>query len=287
MRRGNVNQRVLTWSICGVLLLAPGAACAQTSLSVGTARTELESAALRLAIRTAKNLWDYVSITPSANRSTARGVAFAPSVELLTGEADALNGMVAKLSGNYYPSLQLSNGGKDIEPVQNFWVVPVSAGIEADRAFDTVNALFEVGFTRVFRKGLLAYREFDFGVYAQAGQKWAPDSALVSPEAGGAGDQSEEEPDEVFGRAKAEIGYSQDLFSLPVGEDGAAKSVQLRAAGTGWWDVVNSTTYFRVEGALKLPLGDKESFDLKFERGSGAPNFNKGDQFSANLVVTF
>lgn len=43
----------------------------------------------------------------------------------------------------------------------------------------------------------------------------------------------------------------------------------------------------RAIGTLRVYVSKDRYFDFTFERGSGAPNFNKGDQFSANLTGTF
>ena len=67
----------------------------------------------------------------------------------------------------------------------------------------------------------------------------------------------------------------------------ATYRVQVIGRGNVWMDFLNAAEYYRLEGTLRIPLADDKFFDLNWERGSGAPNFNKGDQWSANLTVTF
>ena len=44
----------------------------------------------------------------------------------------------------------------------------------------------------------------------------------------------------------------------------------------------------KLEGTIRLRLSDDYDLDLfQYQNGSGAPNFNAGDQFSANLVMKF
>ena len=55
----------------------------------------------------------------------------------------------------------------------------------------------------------------------------------------------------------------------------------------GWYDILNKTTYFSLEGKLRFFVGKNRYFDFVYQKGSGAPNFNKGDQYGINLTVGF
>ena len=65
------------------------------------------------------------------------------------------------------------------------------------------------------------------------------------------------------------------------------RSVSFIGAATVWYDIANSVFYHRLVATLRLTVIENRHFDFTYEKGSGAPNFNEGSQFSANLAVTF
>jgi hypothetical protein len=99
---------------------------------------------------------------------------------------------------------------------------------------------------------------------------------------GGAADQSKEKTGDGLARMKLDSGIDFKLASF-----GLDRDVTLIANATGWYDIAHSATYHRLEAILRLSLSKDRFFDLTYENGSGAPNFNKGSQFSANLTVQF
>lgn len=255
----------LAVSVLAASLLAVSPSAAQTSLSVGSAKTELGASAIRLSVTSAADLGEIAGITPhvSSEGTTAWGFYFTPRVGLLTGDQDAMQSIALAISGIFLPHLRIT--GTDIERDQNFWVLPVSAGIETDGAFSSVNGLAEVGVTRIFRTGPLSEIPFRFGLYGQGGYNGGSEEAL--------------------GRFKGELSIDLGLFRL--GEE--SPKVQLLFHPTYWYDLVNTTSYDRIEGTLRIPLGDdgKQSLDLIYEEGAGAPTFQQGEQFSANLRIVF
>jgi hypothetical protein len=264
-------------------LVLPGALQAQSSLSIGAARTELEASAIRIAVEAAADLGDISHISPkvSDGKTTASGYFFSPSVQFLTGDGDALDGIVVAIAGNYYPHLVVTPT-HDIERDQNFWVLPVSVGFESDRRFDKVSALGEFGVTRIFRTGPLARIPLRWGLFAQVGYKAEIDTS-GSATGGGSVDESEEELDHMLARARGDLNLTLPL--LRFAEDG--EPLRLKSRSVVWYDIVNSEVYYRLEGTLRIPIGEKQSFDLTYEKGSGAPNFNRGEQFSTNLTIRF
>jgi hypothetical protein len=264
-------------------LVLPGALQAQSSLSIGAARTELEASAIRIAVEAAADLGDISRITPrtAEGRTIASGYFFSPSVQFLTGDGDALDGIVVAIAGNYYPHLVVTPT-HDIERDQNFWVLPVSVGFETDRRFDKVSALGEFGVTRIFRTGPLARAPLRWGLFAQVGYKAEIDTS-GSATSGGSVDESEEALDHMLARARGDLNLTLPL--LRFAEDG--EPLRLKSRSVVWYDVVNSEMYYRLEGTLRIPIGEKQGFDLTYEKGSGAPNFNRGEQFSTNLTIRF
>lgn len=276
--------RRLVASYLAASALVVSSLAAQTSLSVGSARTDLGNSAIRLSITSSADLGEIAGITPrvSSSGTTAWGYYFTPRVRVLTGDADAMEGIALAVSGVFLPHLRIT--GTDIERDQNFWVLPVSVGVESNGTFDWVNTLGEVGVTRIFRTGPLSEIPFRFGVYGQAGYK-AQVSDDTSAAAGGAADESAEALDEMLGRFKGELSIDLPLFRFA--EEGPRTQVMFHP--TYWYDLVNSESYYRIEGVLRIPLGEdgKQNLDIIYEKGSGAPNFNQGEQFSANLTIVF
>ena len=54
-----------------------------------------------------------------------------------------------------------------------------------------------------------------------------------------------------------------------------------------WYDLVHHDHYYRLVTTFRIILNPNQAFDFTFEKGSGAPNFNQGRQFSANLTLIF
>jgi hypothetical protein len=244
-------------------------------------RTQLEAAAVRLAVQSSHDLSEIVGIHPRAGRETAMAWVFSPDISILTGDADAFNGVVAKLTGNIYPYLRLADGGLHVDRNQNFLLIlPVSAGFETDRRFARVSGLLEMGTVAFWKRDLVKNLNLIPAVYLQTGYKFS--GASGTPATGGAKDESSEPKDQALFRIKGTFGMDWKIIKKWNEGD-----VALHGRATGWLDAVNSKQYYRLEGRLGIPLGDKQTFDLTYEKGSGEPNFNTGDQFSANLTVQF
>jgi hypothetical protein len=126
-------------------------------------------------------------------------------------------------------------------------------------------------------------RKTKLGLFLQSGYKFKVDTNKVSQttQTGGASDESEEDRDGVLLRAKGSIGISpRFMFSKTFG-------LGIIGDADGWWDFVNALPYYRVAATFRLILSPDKSFDFTYQKGSGAPNFNKGDQFSANITVQY
>jgi hypothetical protein len=69
------------------------------SISIGTVRTELEAAALRILVDYAADLNDLYT-DGAAKTKDSWLFAATPSIRMEAGEKDAFNGLTAKLTGN-------------------------------------------------------------------------------------------------------------------------------------------------------------------------------------------
>jgi hypothetical protein len=48
---------------------------------------------------------------------------------------------------------------------------------------------------------------------------------------------------------------------------------------------MNSEVYYKLSGKIRFLLNKDYCFDLGYEKGSGAPNFNQDEQFTTNLGI--
>lgn len=186
---------------------------------------------------------------------------------------------------------------EDGEPDNLGWVhvLPFFVGIESDRDFDKPVALVEFGWTPLGPRRLIDSDNLDhserfgidpyraFGLFIQCGYKLKDQEdinavgAMYSTE-GGDTDQSEEKPGEAITRFKAELVYGFEL----------AERISFIPSMTGWYDIMNSEVYYRIECLVRVAIiQDKYSLDFRYEKGSGAPNFNKGNQFSTGITIVF
>ncbi len=84
-----------------------------------------------------------------------------------------------------------------------------------------------------------------------------------------------------------DFGFDYNLInSLPITGD-LKIGVNLIPKATGWYDFVNNEFYHTASAIIRFSLDEGRSFDLAYQNGSGAPNFNEGNQFSANLTLQF
>lgn len=286
------------------LALAAGTAWAAAAgaqegrLSLGSVRTDAEARAVRIAAEYLSNLGPLFrgSGAPAATGAAGWWLLVRPEAQLLTGDEDAFDGVVVKLTGNYArfrakrlpPAAPGQAPGPWVMDWERSWLaVPVSAGMESDGAFRRVNALAEVGVVPIFPGQFRGTTRYRVGAFLQGGYKFRADGAEqgggggAAADGGGAADESEEAVESALARAKLDA-----RLDVPI-RVARQLSLRLIGNGSGWYDLVNTTTYFRVEGILRIPLARAQHFDLTYERGSGAPNFNRGEQFSANLTIAF
>jgi hypothetical protein len=97
-------------------------------------------------------------------------------------------------------------------------------------------------------------------------------------------DESKEGLNDPIFRAKGSFGI--DTKSL-IHFNGVG--LGLKGIADGWYDFLHGRVYYVVQGKLRLFLTESEDkfFDFQYQKGSGAPNFNRGDQYGIGLTVTF
>ncbi len=303
MRRA--GRGVAGW-IALVILGAPAASAGDgstVSISVGSLLTDLEVGAVRLAAEYSEDLPDIFLPRYDAVRQRGSLWDLSPSLTILTGDHDSFNGVVARLAGNYmqFGVVYVDEAGRVVHPStpdairtpatapnQTLHIVQVALATETDRGFHTISTLVEVGYTPRLIADRQPGRWLELvsaaGIFLQGGGKFAVHEAnLVLP--GGGADQSLETTDSGLLRVRGELEAVRDLWRASTA--GGDRGFRLLANGTGWWDVANAEPYHRLELIAEFYGIGGRAFDFRYENGSGAPHFNQGDQFSANITVRF
>lgn len=302
MKRNTVCMRLLTLSLIALLPNAlfgqpagddsgPGASRSlnlPNVISLGTVRTEAERAAVRFLVdyigTKVHDIFD-AGFAPGSRSGSLFDLS--PVVRIQVGDQDAFDGITAKIEGNYIWFNTVEINGIQTPDSRRFWVVPLAAGFETDRRIRHLNALLEVGIVPFANLSprLKLGQNLRIGLFVQAGYKARVERTKAgSGQNGGAADQSEEKPDSALLRLKLDsaLNYSPSLFRFRDFD-----YITLIGKATGWLDMAHGAAYHRLEGTLRFHLTADRFLDLTYENGSGAPNFNRGDQFSANITVRY
>jgi hypothetical protein len=275
-------------------MLSPGRVAAQSQdstrskdssplqVSIGAIRTAAERSAVAFAIDLTKNL-NGVDFQENGAHSL---VYFTPDIQIQTGEDDAFDGIVAKVTGSLVVFRDTIIAGlKTPNTKSRFNTFPFSAGIETDRRFDAINTIVEAGWVPWFQRTAPELLKSTFvGLFLQAGYKAdVGTSAEPTVPDGGNLDESDEGVDSGLLRAKGSVKFAP---TFPVGAKGEL-TLGIVGAASVWYDIAHGATYHRIEAKAKLGLGKDKTFEFGYQNGSGAPNFNEGDQVGAFLVVAF
>ncbi|NQT77872.1 MAG: hypothetical protein HQ565_09175 [Bacteroidetes bacterium] len=253
---------------------------------LGYLNTALEQNALRFAVDYSKKLKPKLELFKSGKASL---VSFSPDIRIDVGSDDAFNGIIAKYTGNIMKFKTTTVAGIDEVPDLSkvFHNFPVSAGFETNQSFSSINGLLEFGYVPWYMndKDLPKFvRQTRIGVFVQGGYKFKlsdqPDTVFNS----GAGniDESKENSDSELLRLKASAVISPHFY---LDKD---KKLGFAIIGKGdvWYDIINTEFYYSLLGAIRFIYEDYY-IDTKYEKGSGAPNFNQGSQFGVNLGMQF
>lgn len=252
-----------------------------TSLTIGTVKTEAEKQAIKYGIK----YLPVVNRTEIMKASKAGVFYIKPSVTLEAGEDDTFqNGSIAAQGFYMLP---------DDDPAVSGWIFPYSAGLEASRNLESYAGIAEVGITTPYRPiswlpgDIVLGREIKFGLFGQIGYKFQ-DQISNNSVGTGLENSSKEQKDDVLGRVKGITAFDLELPELT----GFIKT-KIKATATFWYDIANEEFYDREEASFCIaPLFwqsvlKNKHIDLSYEHGSGAPTFNKGDQYGVALTMEF
>lgn len=266
-----------------LLLLLPLLGSAQLKVSVGAARTDLGKNALALAVTYLRNLdssWQNQDYLLAGKRSF---FMLTPEATIETGTQDAFSSIIIKASGLLATFKTTTVGGLETpNTAKVFQTFPMSISGETDNLFNYVNWIAEVGWSPWYQNATKSafLKATKFGVFLQAGYKIKLRDTLGTE--GGQAEGSKELTDQAILRAKGSAAI----------ESGAIIHVQgfnIGVAGSGdvWLDIRNGAVYHRIDAKARVYLPADNFIDLGYQHGSGAPNFNQGDQFGIGLTITF
>ena len=211
-----------------------------------------------------------------------------PQFNVQTGTGDAFSSINAKLSGIIMCFSKTTVAGQTTPNTSKaFQTFPISAGIETNNKFNIINGIIEAGWVPWYQtqgntKTPALLKHTKFGLFVQGGYKFSVDTTGKTA-VGGEIDQSKEKVDNSIFRAKGSFGIdTKTLFEL------SGVGVGLVGNADGWYDFLNGQVYYTIQGKMRFYLTQNKDkyFDLKYQKGSGAPNFNQGDQFGIGLTVT-
>lgn len=264
-----------------LLILLPVIASSQVQVELNTVKTPNRVSALQIGIEYLQSLDSMFSNRELLAAKRNSLFAASPEFNIRTGTEDVFSSITAKMSGMWAFFKRDTLSGVVIPNIdRGLTVVPVSIGAETDNRFKSINLLGEIGWVPWYQIGSVPdwLRQTDFAVFAQVGYKFDGDSLGI----GGLEDQSEEEPNSFLFRvktsAKAQINTPVRVGLVPV---------TLVGGGDLWFDIANKATYYRYNANLRFVVANDRYVDLIYQKGSGAPNFNQGDQYGIGLTINF
>jgi len=237
------------------------------NVSIKTILTDFQNEAISLGIdytRSLDSMFKVQDILLAQNKSLFQ---LTPGINVQSGTEDAFSSIQLKLSG-IFMTFQTTYVGNQVTPDLNkgFQTFPISLGIETNNQFNILNTLAEAGWVPWFKKNpegntLNPFRTIRVGLFIQSGYKFdfVKDSTAhtcpmdVLNICDGAADESEEEPNSFLLRGKGSLKIDTQNLALRI--------------------------YFSRK--------NDKYFDVAYQKGSGAPNFNRGDQFGMGLTVAF
>ena len=253
---------------------------APITISLGTVRTELEQIAVQYAINYAKTFSE-----KDLNTALEEGsLFFTPEINLEGGEKDAFNSVNAKITGSLLLFTKTTVSGVETPNSKFFHSIPFSAGIETSNRFDNYNFLVEAGYVPWFQGWMPQFWKTLFlGAFIQGGYKASVNDPPIDSDAsrGGNKDDSSETLDSGLWRLKGRGTFSPTIIIDQ--KTGAGLGVE--GAGDIWYDILNAEIYHSVTATFRVIIGQNRSIDFFYQNGSGAPNFNEGDQFGVKLKI--
>lgn len=254
------------------------------TLDLNAVKTELKQNAVGFIVN---YLRSYSGIERQVN-SDKGFFTVTPEVSMQAGTADAFSQIILKLSGFFLHAYDTTVAGLvTLNSRRTMHLFPVSFGAETNTEFTFVNTLLEAGYIPYYQApGNNTFNDFfkhtQFGIFLQAGFKSRIDSSRSSSITGGKIDESKEKFNRGILRSRIDFTIDTKNFM-----NNRSTGFGLIGKANYWFDFVNGRSYYKVDGRFRVYLTPNKFFDITYQKGSGAPNFNKGEQFGAGLSVVF
>ncbi|MDX1911574.1 MAG: hypothetical protein SFV22_08825 [Saprospiraceae bacterium] len=259
-------------------------------ITVGAVRTQLAQPAVKLGVQyapDAERLFnrDFIRID-----STKKSLfILTPEIDLQTGNNDAFSGLTIKLAGLHllFDTTRVT-GTVTPRSDRTIHVFQYALGAETSNAFQKANGLLEVGYVPMYwmhgTRTPAILKRTKLGFFLQGGYKFDIDSNSTFMLRGGQLDESKEQTDDALLRLKGTFEINTGNYWV---NQRTQSGLALIGKANAWYDFLNEEIYYRIEAKARIFLGRDYFFDLGYEKGSGAPNFNQGEQFGATLTVSF
>ena len=253
------------------------------NIKSGLSQTSLDKIALNFAVDYVKKLEPKLELFKANNRSL---LSFTPDIDVLIGTKDAFNGITLKYVGNimYFDTTTIAGEGGIPDLGKTFHNFPVALGLESNQDFTFINGVLEAGYIPWYQNdsNLNKYvKQTKAGIFIQGGYKFQVRDTLLMT--GGDADESSEQLDDAILRLKGVIGFSPAFYF----DEDKKFGISVIGNATTWYDILNQKFYYKLAGKLRFILHKDLYFDFGYEKGSGAPNFNQGEQFTANIGFQF
>lgn len=272
--------------ILSLIALLSLTARSQLEVQIGANKTELRKNALVVAFTYFKSfdsLYGNQEYFVPGKRSF---FVITPQADVRTGTEDAFSSITVKASG-LLATFKTTTVAGLLTPDFNktFHVFPINVGVETNNLFDNINGIFEVGWVPYYqsygRSSPAWLKKTNIAFFAQAGYKFRRDTTGNSA-VGGQIDESSEAPDKAIFRVKGSAGINTDrlvnINGLGIGLVGGADV---------WYDIANGATYYKIDARGRFFLNDTQFIDFIYQKGSGQPLFNTGDQWGIALTIFF
>lgn len=256
-----------------LLIFVTGVNAQNSQLSIGGVNTELGKGAVELGLSILPDI-NRLSTFSARNNST---FSTTPDIQIQVGDEDAFSSIALKYEALFMKFNMTTVAGVQTPDLsRTFHVFSVALGTEADQSLETFNGLIELGYMPWYQnsaKGILSKTKF--GVFLQGGNKFSQ-----SVQDGGKSDESKENVDSGILRLKSSFHFSPQIRVL------SKFNISPNGETHAWFDALNGQIYYKLKGAINFNFMDF-TWEWKYEKGSGAPNFNQGEQFGTSLSIRF
>ncbi len=287
MQRNKIISRILV-AITMMMPALSGHTQSPVQINLATLKTTLRQDALQLGISYAESLdsmWERQDFLLAGKNSL---LLITPNFQVQTGSSDAFSSITAMVTGLGMVFRDTTVAGV-VTPntARTFHTFPASVGVETNNTFSIINALAEAGWSPWYQAAGRTtvpkwVKRTKLGVFLQGGYKFVTDSTARSNAAGGAADESMESANGGIFRAKCSLGIDTDaLINISL------LRVGLIGYADGWYDFLNQAVYYRLQATIRFYIAPGKYWDFQYQKGSGAPNFNQGDQFGTGLTMAF